>query len=271
MFGAVFGDGCHHGSLALVSVAATAYDRDEFGTLFLDFVDGLDDILHGVGCVCVIDDGSPAFWASDGLEASVDGVERGEDAQHLRRLEAEAEGGTVDTEQVGDIEASDQRHEDLLVVDIQEHTVEAFFENLGMVVCYGACGVGMDAGAGVLGHDQAVLVVSVGYDECVGFETVEEALLGVAVVVEGLVVVDMIAREVGEECAIVVEPRNTLLRDGVAADFHEGVLAACVQHAAQQSVEFEGIWRGVRGGDGLVINVVADGGEQSCLVAHRAY
>ena len=80
MFGAVFGDGCHHGSLALVAVAATAYHRDEFGTLFLDFVDGLDDILYGVGCVCVIDDGSPAFGASDGLKASVDGVERGEDA-----------------------------------------------------------------------------------------------------------------------------------------------------------------------------------------------
>ena len=67
-----------------------------------------------------------------------------------------------------------------------------------MVVCYGACGVGVDAGAGVLGHHQTVLVVSVGYGEGVGFETVEEALLGVAVVVEGLVVVDMVAREAGE-------------------------------------------------------------------------
>ena len=47
-------------------------------------------------------------------------------------------------------------------------------------------------------------------------------------------------------------------------------MAAGVGHAAQQLVQGDGVRRGVLGGHGLVVDVVADGGNQSHLVAEVA-
>ena len=124
----------------------------------------------------------------------------------------------------------------------------------------------MNGGFAVLGHDESVLIVLVGDGEGRGFEVVEEALLRIAVVIESLMVVDMIAREVGEECSVEVETGDALLGDGVRRDLHEGMGAARVDHAAKEAVEFDGVGRGMGGGDGFGLDIVDDRGEQSGLV-----
>ena len=226
----------------------------------------LDDIIDGIGGVGIVHDGGPALWAADGLEASVNGREGTQDTQDIEFVKTEVECGTVDTEEVGDIKASDEGHEDLFAVEVKEHAVEAFLEDLRTVVRQCAGGVSMDGSFAVLGHDETVAVVFVRHRKGCGFEVVEEALLRIAVVIEGLMVVDMIAREVGEECSVEVESCYALLGDGVRGDLHEGMGAARIDHAAKEAVEFDGVGRGMGGGDGFGLDIVDDRGEQSGLV-----
>ena len=131
------------------------------------------------------------------------------------------------------VEATDQRHKDLAIVDKQQHAFEAFLQYCSLVVRQRAGGVGTDSGFAVLHHDEAVLIILVGNGKCVLTEVVKEAFLGVAVVVEGFVVVNMVAREVGKESAVEIQARDTFLRDGVRRHLHEGVRAAGFYHAAE--------------------------------------
>ena len=48
---------------------------------------------------------------------------------------------------------------------------------------------------------------------------------------------------------------------GMAGTFHEGVLAACLNHVGKKTVQLYRVWRGVAGRYFLVVNVIADGRE----------
>ncbi len=54
----------------------------------------------------------------------------------------------------------------------------------------------------VLRHDESVLVVFIGDSKSGPFESVKQAFFRIAVVVESFVIINMIAREVGEQRAI---------------------------------------------------------------------
>ena len=77
----------------------------------------------------------------------------------------------------------------------------------------------------------------------------------------------MVAREVGEECAVEIESRDALLSNGVATDFHEGVRTTGIHHATEQAVEFKCVWRCVRGGNRLFVHIIDYGRKQARLIA----
>ena len=99
---------------------------------------------------------------------------------------------------------------------------------------------------------------------------IEEGLLGVAVVLEGLVIVHVVACQIGEDASGKRQPGDALLCHAVAAHLHECILAALVGHLSQQAVECDGVGRGHLRRHGFSVDIVADGAAQSALVAQSA-
>ena len=143
-------------------------------------------------------------------------------------------------------------------------------DNLALEVGHAPGGVGLDGGLGVLHHHHPVLVVGIGDGKGFLGQQVEKGLLGIAIVLEGLVIVEMVAGEVGEDASRKLQSADALLGDGMAGTLHKGIFAALLHHLGQQAVEFDGSGSGMVGGNGLAVDIVADGGEQAALVPHRA-
>ena len=139
----------------------------------------------------------------------------------------------IDREEVAHVEASDKLHADLLAVDLEVHSLEVALQDARPVVGHALDGVGLDARLAVLHHEESVLVVSVGDGEGRLRQHVEEHLLGVAVVFERLVIVQVVSREVGEESARKVESADSVLMDGVGGALHEAIRTSCADHARQ--------------------------------------
>ena len=80
----------------------------------------------------------------------------------------------------------------------------------------------------------------------------------------------MVAGKIGEDTAGKPQSADALLGDGMRRALHESVFATRLYHAAEQGIEFDGVGRGMLGGDGLVFYVVADRRQQATLVSHLA-
>ena len=143
---------------------------------------------------------------------------------------------------------------------MKQHTVKSFFKDLRLVIRQRTSGVGGYGRLAVLRHDQSILIIFVRDGKSSLFETIEEAFLGVAVVVKSFVIINVVACEISEECAVKVQTRDALLGNRVTAHFHECVLATCVHHAAQETIECYGVRSGVGGGYCLIINIINHGG-----------
>ena len=98
----------------------------------------------------------------DSLEATVDRLEDAEDTQHFHLIEAQTECCTIDTQQIADVETTNERHKYFLIVNTQKHPVEAFLEDLAAMIGHTLYGIGEDLRARVLRHDETVLVIGVG-------------------------------------------------------------------------------------------------------------
>ena len=110
-----------------------------------------------------------------------------------------------------------------------------------------------------LEHDGAVAVVGVAEGEGVGAEAVEERFLGPEIVVEGAVVVEVVACQVGEYASGEGESGYAVLVGGMAAHLHEHVRAPGVGHAAEEGVELDGVGRGVLGGFAVGVDDIGHG------------
>ena len=223
-------------------------------------VDGGQHILQCVGRVGIVNDSTEPLGGADGFEATVDGMQVGEHAQRLILWFAETEGGAIDCQQIADVEASDEAHAHLHAVNVQQHAFNAFFENLPFVVRCGAGGVGVNLRGSVLHHEESVAVVGVGDGERLFVQSVKECLFRVAIVFKGLVIVQVVARQVCEDASREVQSADAFLCDGVGGAFHEGIVAALLHHLCQERVEGDGVGCGVVRFDGLSVNVVANGG-----------
>ena len=218
----------------------------------------------------VVDDGRVAPRRAERLEAAGYVVELAQDSEYLQRFVTQHARCAVDRKQIGDIELAHELDAHLVAVDVQQHSLERHLQDARPVVGHAAGGVGADGGGGVLHHVEPVFVVGVGDGEGLARQHVKEGLLGVAIVLECLVIVEVVAGQIGEDAARKGESAYSLLRYAVAAALHKGVLAALLHHARQQRVERHGVGRCLVGGHGLVIDIVAYRGAEAALEAHLA-
>ena len=135
--------------------------------------------------------------------------------EYILWLLAEHDGCTVNGEQVAHVELTDKLYANFSAVYLQIHAAEVALQDSCLEVCHGAGRVGLHGSLGVLHHDHAVLVVRIGDGEGSLRQTVEECLLGIAVVLECLVIVQMVTRQVGEQTTGKLQTADTLLSDGV--------------------------------------------------------
>ena len=168
-----------------------------------------------------------------GIKAAIYWAQGAEHGEYLLGTLAQKTSGAIDGEQIAGIELTDKLHEDLYVVDVEHHAIEVVFEETALEVGQAAQRVGVHLGTGVLRHHQSVLVIKVGYYESILGQCIEESLLGTQVIVYRLVVVHVVAREVGEDTSGKLEPTDAALCHRVRTHLHEHILAALIGHAPQ--------------------------------------
>ena len=191
----------HQGALAFVTIASCATYGPALSASLKHFIDGGEHVHQRIGGVGIVDDGRHAFAAPDGLEPSVDGLHGTEGNEHLFGLVAQHGGCTIDGQQVAHVESTDELNVHLMIIDVEVHPVETLFQYLGFEVGCRALGICLDRGLGVLHHEGAVLVVGIDDGEGAFGQYVEKALLCVTVGFEGLVIVEVVAGQVGEYSA----------------------------------------------------------------------
>ena len=140
-------------------------------------------------------------------------------------------------------------------------------DDLGLEIGHRARGIGLHLSLRILHHHSTVLIVGIDDGEGILPKSVEEGFLRVAVVFEGLMIVQMVTRQIGEQSTCEVEASDTLLGDGMARTLHKGILTAGFHHLCQEPVQFDGIRGGMICRNRLVFDIVADGREQTALMA----
>ena len=191
-------------------------------------------------------------------------------AENLIAIGTQHHRSTVDAEQIAHVETADKGHTHFAPVDFEQHSLDALLDDATFEVGCRACAVGFDVAYTVLHHDHAVFVVGVGHGKGRFAQIVEEHLFGVAVVLESAVIVEVVAREVGEESPFEMQTADAMLVNGVRRAFHKGIIAAGLDHFCQKCVEFDRIGGGVRGFHGAVVNIVAHRRHKSHLVTQSS-
>ena len=216
----------------------------------------------------VVDDSRRAVRRADLLEAAAHGVQHAQHAQHLAPVESQQHRRTVDRQQVVGVEPPQQPHPQLLPVDAQEHAVEVHLDDLAAEIGHRAQRIGAHRRRGVLHHHASVPVVGVRQSESPLGQPVEKELLGPDVLGEGLVVVEVVVRDVRKDAAREIEAPRAFLHDGVRRTLHETVCAPGVGHFTHHSVQADRIGRGVGGFDLAAVDLVDHRRDQPGLVAH---
>ena len=90
------------------------------------------------------------------------------------------------------------------------------FYDAGSIVCHALCRVSLDSSLGVLGHYEAVLVINIGDSKGLFIQAVKESFLGIAVVLESLMIIQMISCKIGEDASGKGQTANSFLCNSVA-------------------------------------------------------
>ncbi len=86
-------------------------------------------------------------------------------------------------------------------------------------------------------------------------------------------VVEVVAREIGEDGGAEFESAHALLVDAVRADFHHRLFTAGVTHLREHAEDVEGLGRGLVGRNGARAEVVVDRADETdaLLVAQEVF
>ena len=178
-------------------------------------MDGVQDIFQRVRCVGIVHDGRVAAGRAHGVEPSGYRAQEAQLHEHVFRLLSEEHGCSVDGQEVGRVEASDELHVHFPAVDVEEHAVETVFQHFALEICQAAERVSRDSCAGVLHHHVAVAVIGIGEGKGRLRQAVEECFLGFQVVFKCLMVVQMVACQVGEDASGKAQASDAFLGHGV--------------------------------------------------------
>ena len=206
----------HERAFALVAIAAGTADRDDLSLSLQHLVNGTQHVLQRIGRMGIVHNGRKSLWRADGLQSSGHAVQRTHHHQHILGLLAKHNGSAIDSQQIADVELANELHAYLAAVDFQVHALEVALYQPRTEIGHRTGGIGLHRRFCVLHHEHSVLIVGIGDGEAAFGQHVEELLLGVAIVLHRLVVVQMVTRQVGEDTAGKLQSTDALLGDGVA-------------------------------------------------------
>ena len=176
---------------------------------------GVEHVLQSIGSVGIVHYSRVAFRRLYRFQTSAHAVKCAHSHEHVLLVGSEHNGSAVYCEQIADIELANELYTNLMTVHLKVHSLEVALDDACLEIGCGASGISLHLSLGVLHHHHTVLVISVGYGEsCLG-QTVEESLLSVAIVLESLVIVEVVACEVGEYASCEAQSSDTLLCYGV--------------------------------------------------------
>ena len=209
---------------------------------------GFEDVLQRVRRVRVVDEYGVVPVRGHYLHPALDAPGAGERIRALGELYAQAQPrtdyaeGVVDGEEAGDAQlhtlalaviGSRKGHAGAREGDVVRREVAAL-----------ALGEGYRRAWAVLQHEFRPLVVEV-YDGAVAHG--EQQALRARVFVHGLVEVQVVLGEVGEDAHGKVQARHAVQHQRVAAHLHDHVRAAGVGHLAQELLQLAALGRGALG------------------------
>ena len=198
-------------------------------------------------------------------------MQHAQHTQHLAPVESQQHRRAVDRQQVVGVEPSQQPHPQLPTVDAQQHAVEMHLNDLAAEIGHRTQRVGAHRGRRVLHHHAAVAVVGVRQRESPLGQPVEEEFLGPDVFGEGLVVVEVVVGDVGEDATGEIEAPRALLHDGVRRTLHEAEFAPGVGHLAHHGVQADRVGRRVRRPDFAAVDPIDHRRDQPRAVAQRPH
>ncbi len=221
-------------------------------------MDCLKHILEGIGGMCIIHDSCNAFLGTDWFQTTTDTFQCTHYQEDVLGFLAKHNSSTIYGKQVADIELSDELHSHLMAVDVEIHALKMTLYDLRLEVGKCSCRICFYGSLCVLHHDHSVLVIGIGYGESRLRQTIEERLLGIAIVLECLVIVEMVTREVGKQASSEFKSADTLLCYGMTRALHEGILTSCLHHPGKQAVKLYRIRSGMVGWYCLVLDIIAN-------------
>ena len=141
--------------------------------------------------------------------------------------------GSIHSQKVGGVEPADELYIHFAVVDIQQHPFESVFQYFPLEIGQGTQRVGCCFRFGVLYHNHTVLIILVGQRKSCFGQIVKECFLCLEIILKSLVVIQMIAGDVGEDTAGKFQSADTFLCHRMRTDLHKSIFAAFVRHSSQ--------------------------------------
>ena len=166
--------------------------------------------------MCIIYYGCDSVFGTNRLQASSHAFQRTHHNENVFGILAQHDSSAIDSQKVADVELTDELHAYFSTVDFEIHAFKVTFDNVCAEVSHLAYGVGLDIGFAVLNHDATVFVIGIGDGKSLFGQSVEECLLGVAIVFESLMIVEVVACEIGEDASCKCQSADTFLRNGMA-------------------------------------------------------
>ena len=131
-------------------------------------------------------------------------------------------------------------------------------QNFRLEICHRPGRIGLNVRLTVLHHKLSVLIVVVDDGERTLWQSVEERLLGITVVLYRLMIVKMVTGEIRKYTTNELQSADTLLCYSMTGALHEGILTTCINHSGEESVKLYGVGGSMTGGNSLIFYVVAD-------------
>ena len=209
--------------------------------------------------MCIVYDGCKSIRSIDSFQTSTHGFHATHGNQNLLGGFAQHDSGSIDSKKVVDIEFANELHSYFTSVDFQIHPLEVTFDDLCLEICRLLHGICLDGCMCILHHHHSVLIVDIGNCKCIGWQLIEEQFLCTDIVLERLMVVQMVASDIGKHATCKCQTANTVLDDGVRTDFHEYIFASGFCHLSQQTVQCNRVGSGMLSWDGFTIDIIHNG------------
>ncbi len=265
------GNACHLGALLAVAVTPATTHHKERTLRRANLVDRLQDILQRIGRVGIIDHTDHLVSTTDALETTAHGLQQTQRLQDLFAFEAQLQRRGIDPQEVRGVEATRQRAPQLASVEFEQHPIQVHLYEFTTVVGHRAQRVAPNPRPCILHHHPTVAIIHIRQGKCPLRECIEEALFGLQILGKGLVVVEVVVREVGKKSTRKVQPISALLYNGVRRTLHEAVVASGIDHLAQHPVQANRIGGCMGRGHLSLVDLIDHGRDQPRTVAQLTH